>query len=114
MTIKITRGFVEGGDRYRYDFGQCSARNGWAQLDTEQDASYFGTWANPIELKVFNYCEGDTTLQECGSQAEFIEALREIEKFETDSGRKPARIDPMLNDAIKKVFQDMGLGDMLH
>lgn len=113
MTVKVTRNFLQV-DRYKFDFDECSAKNGWAQVDTDQDASYYGTWANPIELKIFNYCEGDTTLQECETQEEFIGALREIEKFEVDSGRRPAQIDPMLNDAIKKIFQDMGLEDMLH
>ena len=40
--MKITREFCPG-DRYTYDFGHCSYENGWAQVDTAQDASYFGT-----------------------------------------------------------------------
>ena len=111
--MKITREFAPA-DRYLYDFGPCSAAKGWAQVDTEQDAAYFGTWANPIELKVFTYCEGDTTLQECETIQEFIEALREIEEFEIKSERKPPRIDTRLCDAMKKVFMSMGLKGMLH
>ena len=60
--MKITREFCPG-DRYVYDFGLCSYENGWAQVDTAQDASYFGTWANPTRLMIFSYCEGDTTLK---------------------------------------------------
>lgn len=111
--MKVTRGF-ESSDRYRYDFGPCSAKKGWAQIDTEQDASYYGMWANPTDLKVFTYCEGDTTLQECNDAEEFAQLIREIEKFEVDSGRKPARIDPMLSDEIKQAFCSIGLEDMLH
>ena len=44
--MKITREFCPG-DRYVYDFGLCTYEKGWAQVDTAQDASYFGTWANP-------------------------------------------------------------------
>ena len=50
--MKITREFGPG-DRYVYDFGLCSYENGWAQVDTAQDASYFGTWANPTRLMIF-------------------------------------------------------------
>ena len=38
--MKITREFCPG-DRYLYDFGLCSYKKGWAQVDTAQDASYF-------------------------------------------------------------------------
>ena len=41
--MKIAREFCPG-DRYTYDFGLCSFEKGWAQVDTAQDASYFGTW----------------------------------------------------------------------
>lgn len=112
--MKVTQGFDENGDRYCYDFGPCSAKAGWGQIDTEQDASYYGMWANPTTLKIFTYCEGDTTLRECSSPAEFAEHLREIEQFEIASGRKPARIDPMLNDEIKQAFIEIGLENMLH
>ena len=111
--MKTTRGF-EQSDRYQYDFGPCSAKEGWAQVDTEQDAHYYGMWANPTALKIFTYCEGDTTLQECSTQEEFAEHLRIIEKFEAISGRRPARIDPMLSEEIKEAFIAIGLKDMLH
>ena len=39
--MKITREFAPA-DRYVYDFGLCSYKNGCAQVDTAQDASYFG------------------------------------------------------------------------
>ena len=61
--MKITREFCPG-DRYVYDFGLCSYENGTAQVNTAQDASNFGTWANPMRLMIFSYCEGDMTLKE--------------------------------------------------
>ena len=64
--MKITREFASA-DRYVYDFGFCSYEKCWAQVDTAQDASYFGTWANPARLVIFNYCEGDTTVKEAES-----------------------------------------------
>jgi hypothetical protein len=53
--MKITREFAPA-DRYLYDFGLCSNASSWAQVDTAQDASYFGTWANPTWLPISNYC----------------------------------------------------------
>ena len=47
--MKITREFCPG-DRYVYDFGLCRYEKGWAQIDTAQDASFFGTWADPTRL----------------------------------------------------------------
>ena len=40
--MKIIRS-CESGDRYRFDFDLCSCARGWAQVDTAQDASWFGT-----------------------------------------------------------------------
>ena len=74
--MKITREFCPG-DRYIYDFGLCTYEKGWAQVDTAQDASYFGTWANPTRLMIFSYCKGDTTLKEAASPEEFVAELRE-------------------------------------
>jgi hypothetical protein len=64
------------GDRYRYDFKLCTDALGWAQLDTRQDAPYYGTWINPTSFKIMSYCEGDTSLIECDTEQEFIEQLR--------------------------------------
>jgi hypothetical protein len=56
--MKIIRSF-EPGDRYRYDFNLCSCARGWAQVDTAQDASWFGTWGSPTERTILNFAEGD-------------------------------------------------------
>ncbi len=60
--MKIVREFAQA-DRYVYDFGSCSYANGFAQIDTRQDASYFGTWCSPERRMIVNYCEGDVTIQ---------------------------------------------------
>ena len=111
--MKITREFCPG-DRYVYDFGLCSYSNGWAQVDTAQDASYFGTWANPARLVILNYCEGDTTVKEAASPEEFAAELREIDVWNRANGYGPARIDPRFNPAMKAAFEWLGLVDLLH
>ena len=107
--MKITRQLCPG-DRYVYDFGLCIYEKGWAQVDTAQDASYFGTWANPTRLMIFIYCEGDTTLQEAASPDEFAAELREIDAWNRAHGYGPARIDPGFDPAMKAVFKVLGQG----
>lgn len=111
--MKVTHEFCPR-DRYVYDFGLCSYEGGWAQVDTAQDASYFGTWANPIWLLIFNYCEGDTTLKEAASSEEFAAELWEIDAWNRAHGYGLARIDLGFNPAMKVVFEGLGLADMLH
>lgn len=98
-------------DRYVYDFGLCSVSNGFAQVDTSQDAHYFGTWANPETFQIICYCEGDVTLQTAETKDEFIEAIRRLATWEHHRFKG---IDPMENESIEKGFEELGLGDLLH
>lgn len=103
-----------GADRYKYDMGPCSTRAGFAQVDTGQDAHYFGTWANPQTLVIVCYCEGDVTVERYYSPIEFVEAVRALAAWNEESGHGFKGIDPMLNDAIEERFRGLGLGDLLH
>ena len=105
--MKITREFCSG-DCYIYDFGLCSYEKGWAQVDTAQDASYFGTWANPTRLMIFSYCEGDTTSEDAASPEEFATELREIDACNRGNGYDPASIDPGFDPAMKAAFEGLG------
>lgn len=101
-------------DRYLYDFGLCKTANGWAQFDTAQDASYFGNWLNPFRLMWFSYCEGDCTLIECESPAEFAEYVREtFALYQKRDDRRPG-IDPGFNEQLKAEFERLSLGDLMH
>jgi hypothetical protein len=106
--MKITREFAPA-DRYLYDFSLCSYANGWAQVDTAQDASHFGTWPNPTRLLIFTYCEGDMTLKEAASPEEFAAELREIDAWKRAQVHGPPRIDPGLDPALKAAFEAPGL-----
>lgn len=111
--MKVTREFAPA-DRYRYDFGPCSYENGFAQVDTAQDASYYGTWANPTSLVIFSYCEGDTTHMQCEDAEEFAAELRRIDEWNVQNRHGNARIDPGFDPAMKAAFVAIGLADMLH
>ena len=110
--MKTIREFAPA-DRYTYDFGVCSYKNGFAQVDTEQDASYFGTWANPDKLIIVNYCEGDVTTQIAATPEEFVTTLRELKSWNEGMGYKLA-IDPGLKAEMRVKFEKIGLAELLH
>lgn len=101
-------------DRYLYDFGACSYAKGWAQMDTRQDASYYGNWVSPVRRELFSYCEGDTTLTRCDTDGEFAAAVREAANWHKQSGYWLG-IDPgFKKDGFREKFEALGLGDLLH
>jgi hypothetical protein len=110
---KITRDFATLSDRYVYDFRYCHYRDGWAQLDTRQDASYYGNWINPISLRLFSYCEGDLALTECDSETDFIATVRECVAWHRERDYFVG-IDAMCSVPIIEAFTRMGLAEFLH
>ena len=111
MAVKITRGFEIDGDRYAYDFKILAS---WAQVDTGQDASYFGTWACPVKLAIFNYCEGDTTLTQCETIEEFRQELQKIKDWNNEHGHRFLGVDPGLAPERIAAWVDRGLADFFH
>lgn len=99
------------GERYQYDFGMCSYPNGFAQLDTEQDASYYGNWINPVERKAVCFAEGDLTVVEFDDDAEMIAWVQRFKDHE-DLGFKG--IDPGLGEVMRSQLIAHGLGPFLH
>lgn len=70
------RGFVVDGSRYVFDFEICAPAKGWAQLDTTQDAEYYGLWAQPWTLEIIEYAEGDITRDKYKHPQSFRAAIR--------------------------------------
>jgi len=118
--VRKTRG-SDGpfADRYKYDFGRCSYANGWAQIDTRQDAPYYGTWCNPTTRQIFNYCEGDVYLTECADDEAFAAMVRETADWNKERGYWLG-IDPGFDgpgrpgDGMRERFIALGLADLLH
>ena len=111
MNIRRSTNYIDG-ERYRFDFGECSAAHGFAQLDTESDAWYYGAWANPHTLQLVTYTEGDITHQTTEDPADFIAAVRDFAAFGGPDHFKG--IDPMGGAGIAEAFRALGLGDLLH
>ena len=99
-------------DRYVFDFDLCQPTDGWAQVDTANDAHYFGIWANPFSLKTCQYIEGDVTVNSCETVDEFI---HEIESFFTAYGPDGRfGIDPLGREDIAQRFIELNLGHHVH
>ena len=109
----IERGSAFGAERYTYDFQLCTYNEGWAQLDTSQDASYFGTWINPVKRKILNYCEGDVTVVTVDTDEELVTEVADIKAFNEKMGHRFIGIDPGFGEIMQRNLQAAGLGQYL-
>jgi hypothetical protein len=112
MTITISHDFANA-DRYLYD---SKLPRDFAQLDTSQDASYYGNWASAQRLVLFSYCEGDCTTTQCETVEEFRQELKRFEEFCKRIGYKFHGIDPgwIHTDELLQPWRDAGLSHLIH
>lgn len=111
--ITLERGHRAMTDRYEFDFRKCMPSAGWAQLDTYQDAPYYGTWVNPTLRQIFNYCEGDVTLTKCDTDSDFAEALLDCINWNKRRGYFIG-IDPCCVMKIRVTLEELGFQEYLH
>lgn len=111
--MQIIREFAPA-DRYLYDFKACTTGKGWAQIDTSQDASYYGNWINPTTRELFCYCEGDTILTKCDSDAEMQEQVLKMRTWNEEQGHRFMGIDPGFSAPLKDALISAGLQTYLH
>lgn len=112
----IQRGFDPDTDRYAFDYGICSYRLGWAQVDTHQDASYFGIWTHPVSRMICTYAEGDVTVERCSDETDYRAALLRIITC-YDRSERPCRIDVMalaVSHPIRDGLIALGMASYLH
>jgi hypothetical protein len=109
----ITRDFAPS-DRYVYDFKLCTIERGWAQIDTRQDASYFGQWINPAKRQILCYCEGDITFAQLSTDAELVSEVEHIRAFHAEVGYPMTGIDPGFSEPLKAALVAAGLEAFLH
>ena len=76
----IERSF-EPGDRYRFDFSECTEKKGWLQYDTDQDAHYFGIWVHPKKMEIVSYIEGDVIIVKCKDKESFKAEIKSMNEF---------------------------------
>ena len=107
MTVSVTREHSRTGNRYELDALLCPA--GWAQLDSPEDASWYGTWAHPKHRSIVSYCEGDIARSHADTPEEFTAEIRRIHRFHQHEGG--IRIDPGFGD--RNAWEALGLADLL-
>ncbi len=100
-------------DRYRFDFGRCSAAKGWAQIDTRQDASYFGQWINPKWRQIISYAEGDVCVTTCADDSEMLGEMEHIRAFHNENDAFLG-IDPGFNAELREALLEAGLRGFFH
>ena len=114
MAVTKTHKFYSMEERYKWDLGDCSPTKGFAQMDTAQDAWYYGNWANPTTFTLVSYAEGDLNTTVCDSAQEFCAEIRRFVAWNNAEQPRFRGIDPLLSPSIEKAFADLGLGDLLH
>jgi hypothetical protein len=109
MHVKYS--FNDCGDRYAFDFNECSYANGYCQIDTQQDASYYGNWINLTERKAVTFAEGDVSRISFDSNEEMIKWLNDFHKHEALGF---IHIDPGLNAMYDKTVEQCRQLDIFH
>jgi len=112
--MKTTTDFRPLSDRYAFDCGPCSHANGFAQVDTRQDAPYYGIWCSPTKRTIVSFCEGDVTTRVCETDDEFVSQIRELAQWNDEAGYGPMKIDAVFHDELRRAFEHLGLADLLH
>ena len=112
MTISVTREFIPS-DRYKFD---CGLPRHFAQVDTSEDASYYGNWASAEALTLISYAEGDVTTTVCTTKEEFVGELNKFQEFCNRVGYAFKGIDPgwIHTDQILQPWRDCGLAHLIH
>ena len=108
--MKTTKDLIRG-ERYQFDFGPCTVSKGFAQLDTKNDAPYFGMWASVREKKIISFVEGDLYVTIADTIEEFCAEMRRTAEF---YGSEWLGIDTGFNRELAPEYEEIGLGDLLH
>jgi hypothetical protein len=114
MTITIKKEFFpDPVTRYTYD---SSLPRHFAQIDTCQDASYYGNWASAEALTLISYCEGDVTTTVCTTKEEFAAEVNKLKDFSNRMDYTFKGIDPgwIHTDQILQPWRDCGLAHLIH
>jgi hypothetical protein len=101
------------GNRYMFDFSLLPS-GGWCQIDTEQDCQWHGNWANPFQLRIVSFVEGDVCDLVCETEQEFVQEMRRIGQWYKDHVGSLPRIDTGGLEQLQERWKALGLGEMLY
>jgi hypothetical protein len=104
--MQISHSFQPQAERYKFD-DECTYAKGWFQVDTYQDAAYFGIWTHPRKRRIVTYAEGDVTHETYDTDAEYSKAmLRTLIAYEAGSLARQAQPNRKL---LRHACIDLGL-----
>lgn len=104
-------------DRYAFDWSVCTYAKGWAQVDTYQDASYFGIWTNPEQRMTVTYAEGDVSVVIATNDADYRASVVELLRVYTQAEQTAmidANLDGYANNPLRDRFVRLGMASYLH
>ncbi len=111
MAIHRNESFVQDGDRYGCDRTLCWAKGStWAQIDTDQDAWYYGNWADPVTRSIVSYAEGDLVVLRCDTAEEFCSELNRMAAWHAKQNSY-LRIDP--KEQHESLWLELGLKELM-
>ena len=112
MAITRTESFHDDIDRSTVEHSLYVFTSGstWAQVDTDQDAWYYGNWANPATLAIVTYAEGDLIVLNCETTEEFCSELNRMAAWHAVQGSY-LRIDP--KEKHESLWLELGLGHLM-
>ena len=103
----------EATSRYVFDFAICPSSDGWAQVDTAEDAWCYGMWVHPERLQLVTYAEGDVSIETYAEGEGFAAAIRARAERLIDR-RQWKGIDPGWGECARDAWRALELEDLLH
>lgn len=97
----VTRTFHPSIDRYVFDFNRCDSSDGWECYDSDQDASYFGTWVRMETRETVTYAEGDITHVQAPTEEAFRAELASMAEF---YGSPPPAFKVITAEGVTEVY----------
>ena len=98
-------------DRYAFDFALMPTRQ-WAQVDTTDDASYYGIWTCPAQRRIISFTEGDITDTRCASNAAYLAELEKHYQFHLRQSSWKGIDAPY--PEVENALRAVGAGHMLY
>jgi len=110
MAITRTESFHNDIDSESVERSFMTKGTPWVRIDTDQDAWYYGNWANPRRLYVVTYAEGDLIVLKCDTAEEFCSELSRMAAWHATQDSY-MRIDP--REEHESLWLELGLGHLM-
>jgi hypothetical protein len=108
---KTTRACDSMGEPKDFDFRLCAYVEGWVQIDTKLDASFYRMWCHPDKRQIVSYRDGHITIIRCTDDETFVVEMRHAAEWNREQGYWIG-IDAG-EDQRHRIIR-LGLADLLH